>query len=170
MHSHHFFSNEKDCETQFQNAFKHYVSLQDNGKRKGTGLSFIGTFTFSNDVCYWIVLNWDQNINNFSTQEAPTKPITSLKSTGGSKGQWFPLEKETYDRVDCKTGHCNSWIPWTLAPQLSREKKLCILHRRYIVSVLHSHTQYTWIITWKKGALQQPLTAASVGVYLLNWQ
>lgn len=55
----------------------------------------------------------------------------------------------------------------TCSTAIQREK---ILHRRHIVSVLHSCTQYAWILTWKKGALQQPLNTASVGLYLLNWQ
>lgn len=49
-------------------------------------------------------------------------------------------------------------------------EKWHILHRRHTVSVLHSYTQYAWILTWKEGALQQPLNAAaSAGVQLLNW-
>lgn len=133
--SHQFFLIWGTLKHNFKNAFKHYAAFQDKERHR---LSFTGT-------SWWclllIMLNWGQNVNNSSTQAVPTKPKTSLKSTGGSKGRWFPLEKEKYDRADCKTGNCNSWVLCKLAPQLSRGEKRYILHRRHRVSVLHSHNK-----------------------------
>lgn len=107
--------------------------------------------------------------NYFCIQVVLTKPTLSLKSAGGSKGQWVSLWKETYGRTDCKTGHWNSWVWWIFAPQLSRGKNQYILHRSHIVSVLHSYMQYGCMLTWKKWALQQSWNTASE-VHPLNWQ
>lgn len=41
----------KTMKHNFKNAFKHYISFQDKGKERHR-LSFTGTFTSSDDVCY----------------------------------------------------------------------------------------------------------------------
>lgn len=126
-------------------------------EKKGTDFPLEGHSPLVMFVTNHVKLKWKCQQSQYPSSSHKTQNLTQIHSR--FKGSMSSLRKG------------NTWQGCLQAcPQLSRGEKCYILHGKHIVSVLHSYTQYAWILIWKEGALQQPLNAASVGFHLLNWQ